>query len=84
MDLEIRAITPEETEGFIRATSMAFGQPPSDEDLARPVEENFRQEGIEVYTGTQLHRFSRQGELNTAHFSHADQEKTAERDRGGE
>jgi len=26
MDLEIRAITPEETEGFIRATSMAFGQ----------------------------------------------------------
>ena len=49
----------------------------SDEDLARPVEENFRQEGIEVYTGTQLHRFSRQGELNTAHFSHADQEKTA-------
>ena len=49
----------------------------SDEDLARPVEEHFRQEGIEVYTGTQLHRFSRQGELNTAHFSHADQEKTA-------
>jgi predicted acetyltransferase len=35
MDLEIRAITPEETEGFIRATSMAFGQPPSDEDLAK-------------------------------------------------
>lgn len=35
MDLEIRAITPEETEGFIRATSMAFGQPPSDEDLAQ-------------------------------------------------
>ena len=35
MDLEIRAITPEETEGFIRATSMAFGQPPSDEDMAR-------------------------------------------------
>ncbi len=35
MDLEIRAITPEETEGFIRATSMAFGQPTSDEDMAR-------------------------------------------------
>jgi predicted acetyltransferase len=35
MDLEIRAITSEETEGFIRATSMAFGQPPSDEDLAK-------------------------------------------------
>ena len=49
----------------------------SDEDLARPVEEHFRQEGMEIYTGTQLHRFSRQGELNTAHFSHAEREKTA-------
>jgi pyruvate/2-oxoglutarate dehydrogenase complex dihydrolipoamide dehydrogenase (E3) component len=48
-----------------------------DEDLARPVEAHFRQEGIEVYTGTQLHRFSRQGELKRAHFSHQDQEKTA-------
>lgn len=35
MDLEIRPVVPEETEFFIRATSMAFGQPPSDEDLAR-------------------------------------------------
>ena len=35
MDLEIRPILPEETDGFIRATSMAFGQRPSDEELAQ-------------------------------------------------
>jgi predicted acetyltransferase len=35
MDLEIRPITPEETEGFVRATSMAFGHQPSDDDLAK-------------------------------------------------
>ncbi|MCX8213047.1 MAG: GNAT family N-acetyltransferase, partial [SAR202 cluster bacterium] len=35
MNLEIRPITSDETERFIRATSMAFGQPPSDEDLAK-------------------------------------------------
>ena len=48
-----------------------------DEDLARPVEDYLRQEGMEVYTGTQLHRFSREGPLSTAHFSHRGQEKQA-------
>ena len=34
MTLEIRPITPEETEEFLRNSSLAFGQIPSDEDLA--------------------------------------------------
>lgn len=49
----------------------------TDEDLARPVEENLRAEGMEVYTGTQLHHFSRQDKLRTAHFSHCGQERSA-------
>jgi len=48
-----------------------------DEDLARPVEEQFRAEGMEVYTGTQLHHFSRQDGLRTAHFSQGGQERSA-------
>ena len=49
----------------------------TDEDLARPVEEHFREEGMEVYTGTQLRHFSRQDKLRTAHFSHGGQERSA-------
>lgn len=49
----------------------------TDEDLAWPVEAHFREEGMEVYTGTQLHRFSRQDGLRTAHFSHCGQERSA-------
>lgn len=49
----------------------------TDEDLAHPVEERLREEGMEVYTGTQIHRFTHQGELKTVHFSHAGQEKSA-------
>ena len=48
-----------------------------DEDLARPVEARLREEGMEVYTNTQLHRFSRAGRLKTAHFSHEGREKSA-------
>ncbi|MBM3277203.1 MAG: FAD-dependent oxidoreductase [Candidatus Handelsmanbacteria bacterium] len=48
-----------------------------DEDLARPVEEQFRAEGMEVYTGTQLHRFSRQEGVRTAYFSHQGRERSA-------
>ena len=48
-----------------------------DEDLARPVEERFRDEGMEVYTGTQLHKFTRDEDgIATAHFSHHGEEKT--------
>jgi len=48
-----------------------------DEDLARPVEARFREEGMEVYTGTQLRRFTRDGDLKVAHFSHEGREKAA-------
>ena len=49
-----------------------------DEDLARPVEERFRAEGMEVYTATQLHKFTRDKDgPATAHFSQNGEEKTA-------
>ena len=48
-----------------------------DEDLAHPVEASFRREGMRVYTGTQLHRFSLDGDRKTAHFAHDDEELTA-------
>jgi pyruvate/2-oxoglutarate dehydrogenase complex dihydrolipoamide dehydrogenase (E3) component len=49
-----------------------------DEDMARPVEESLRQEGMEVLTGTQLHRFERRGESCLAYLSHGGQERTVE------
>ena len=51
-----------------------------DEDLARPVEDRLRQEGMEVFTGTQLHHFSHAAGRKTAHFSHQGQEKSASAD----
>jgi len=48
-----------------------------DEDLARPVEDRFREEGMTVYTNTRLQRFSQEGSLKIAHFTHEGQEKTA-------
>lgn len=47
-----------------------------DEDLARPVEAVFREEGMIVYTGTELQKFTRDGEQRTAHFIHEGREKT--------
>lgn len=47
-----------------------------DEDLARPVEARFREEGMSVCTGTQLRKFTHSGNQKTAHFIHAGQEKT--------
>ena len=47
-----------------------------DEDLARPVEAHFREEGMTLFTNTQLHRFSKTDDLATAHFTHEEQEKT--------
>lgn len=47
-----------------------------DEDLARPVEHRFREEGMAVYTNTQLIRFSKDGKLKTVHFIHEGQKKT--------
>ncbi|NKB69710.1 MAG: FAD-dependent oxidoreductase [Candidatus Latescibacteria bacterium] len=51
-----------------------------DEDLARPVEKRLREEGMEVFTGTQLHRFSAEEGVKTAHFSHQGEEKSARAD----
>ena len=48
-----------------------------DEDLARPVEDSFREDGMELFTGTRLHRFSSEGKAIVAHFSHQGQERTA-------
>ena len=47
-----------------------------DEDLARPVETRFREEGMTVFTNTHLHRFTQEGSLKVAHFSHAGQDQT--------
>ncbi len=48
-----------------------------DEDLARAVEARFREEGMTVYTGTKLQRFTETATLKTAHFLHDGQERTA-------
>ena len=48
-----------------------------DEDLARPVEEGLRREGMVVYTGTQLQRFTSKDGIRTGHFAHEGEEKTA-------
>ncbi|MFQ5717809.1 MAG: dihydrolipoyl dehydrogenase family protein, partial [Nitrospinales bacterium] len=47
-----------------------------DEDLARPVETLFREEGMTVYTGTRLDRVSRNGTGRSVHFSHEGEDKT--------
>ena len=47
-----------------------------DADLARPVETAFGEDGMQVYTGTQLHRFTEEGGLKVAHFSHDGREHT--------
>ena len=47
-----------------------------DEDLARPVEDCFREEGMEVLTGTQLHRFTSEDGMRVAHLTHAGEEKS--------
>lgn len=46
-----------------------------DEDLARPVEARFREEGMTVLTNTRLHRVTRNGAQKTAHFTHEGEEK---------
>lgn len=46
-----------------------------DEDLARPLEARLRAEGMQVYTGTELHRFEAADGLKVAHFSHGGEER---------
>ncbi len=47
-----------------------------DEDLARPVETRFREEGMTVLTNTRLHEFTRNGTQKVAHLTHEGTEKT--------
>lgn len=51
-----------------------------DEDLARPVETRFREEGMTVFTKTQLHRFTQDGTQKVAYFTHDGQKKTVAAD----
>ena len=48
-----------------------------DEDLACPVETRFREEGMEVYTGTKLLRVEKSRHGSTVFFSHEGKEKSA-------
>ncbi len=47
-----------------------------DEDLARVVEARFREEGMDVYTGTKILNVAKEGEDRVLRFVHEDQEKT--------
>ncbi len=47
-----------------------------DEDIARPVEARFREEGMDVYTGTRLLNVSRDGEERVVKFLHENKEKS--------
>ena len=47
-----------------------------DEDLARPVEARFREEGMTVLTNTRLHEFTQDGTQKVAHLTHEGTEKT--------
>ena len=48
----------------------------TDEDLARPVESRFREEGMTVYTDTQLQQVSAEGNHKTVRFMHDSKEKS--------
>ena len=47
-----------------------------DEDLARAVETRFREEGMDVYTGTRILNVTKAGNDRVLRFVHADQEQT--------
>ncbi|MDR4493236.1 MAG: NAD(P)/FAD-dependent oxidoreductase [Nitrospirales bacterium] len=49
----------------------------SDEDLARPVETRFREEGLQVFTGTAIHEITAAGILKIVHFLHKGQPQQA-------
>jgi pyruvate/2-oxoglutarate dehydrogenase complex dihydrolipoamide dehydrogenase (E3) component len=49
----------------------------SDEDLARPIENRFREEGMKAFTGTQIQKFTSNRGIKTAHFKHEDKMRKA-------
>ena len=46
-----------------------------DEDLARPVEDRFREEGMELYTGTKILKAEKTPEGSAVYFQHEGEEK---------
>ena len=48
----------------------------TDEDLARPVEARLREEGMTLFTGTQLQQVSTEGNQKIVRFTHEGKEKT--------
>ena len=48
-----------------------------DKDLAQPVEERFREEGMKVYTNSKIRHIKREGPLKLIEFFHDGQEKSA-------
>jgi pyruvate/2-oxoglutarate dehydrogenase complex dihydrolipoamide dehydrogenase (E3) component len=47
-----------------------------DEDLARPVEHRFREEGMDLYTGTNILRAEKKQEDSVVYFQHEGEEKS--------
>jgi dihydrolipoamide dehydrogenase len=52
----------------------------TDEDLARPVEARFREEGMKVFTDTQLQKFTTKNNAKIAHFHHSGKPRRASAD----
>ncbi len=52
----------------------------TDEDLARPVEARFREEGMDVFTATQLQKFTQKDDAKIAHFLHEGQPRRVSAD----
>ena len=49
-----------------------------DEDLARPVETRLREDGMQVFTGTKLHRFRRESGRAVVDFAHEGKDQSIE------
>ena len=49
-----------------------------DEDLARPVEDRFREEGINLYTGTKIFKTAKENQRSVVYFKHEGKEKRCE------
>ena len=47
-----------------------------DEDLAQPLQDRLRAEGMQVFTGTRLNKVTHAGAMKTVHFTHGGKEKT--------
>lgn len=49
-----------------------------DEDLARPVEDRLREEGMDLYTGTKIIKSARENDRSAIYFEHEGKEKRVE------